>query len=53
MGLAWYTAGISSDPLELEEKISLCYLGLVLAAGDFDPDRGDPVCDLCSPGHAE
>lgn len=40
MGLAWYTAGISSVPLELEEKISLCYLGLVLAAGDFDPDRG-------------
>lgn len=40
MGLAWYTAGISSVPLELEEKISLCYLGLVLAAGSFDPDRG-------------
>lgn len=40
MGLAWYTARMSSVPMELEEKISLCYLGLVLAAGSFDPDRG-------------
>lgn len=31
---------MSSVPLEQDEKISLCYLGLVLAAGSFDPDRG-------------
>ena len=48
-----YTARMSSVPLEQDEKISLCYLGLVLAAGSFDPDRGYSVCDLCSPGHAE
>ena len=40
MGLACYTARMSSVPLEQDEKISLCYLGLVLAAGSFDPDRG-------------
>lgn len=40
MGLACYTARMSSVPLEQDEKISLCYLGLVLAARSFDPDRG-------------
>lgn len=40
MGLACYTARMSSVPLEQDEKISLCYLGLVLAARSFDPNRG-------------
>lgn len=40
MGLACYTARMSSVPLEQDEKISLCYLGLVLAAGSFDPTGG-------------
>lgn len=48
MGLAWYTARMSSVPMELEEKISLCYLGLVLAAGSFDPDGGSGLRPLQS-----